>query len=422
LLCILDYGEKQCSSAFWNGELEAELRDLDRCDFFGLLKKNDDREKVMEEVDRIRSKTNYQHPSDDCSDICKARGFGRLWVVDGQWKLMFSHCMMQRKNFIRGLPLLNYPNVCTNATQHGKAFCDEHIEYLKEHHPSVPTDILGFLKHCGIQRGDTSASDDVTTDVSEEMLQHKDVSKVDEVLNSLGTEASLQLGNCAVEAQGTTGFMEREHNALSNVLQDCLEPEPTTCNKETGEKQRLQKWSRGHLFIVRGGGIIDKWSPIFKSESPSQVFIIVISWLFTILKAMNPLHWSNVYLAYDNMCHLDGLKAARKPLPFSSPWDKAWMSINKIIDKLHIRNHKDTSCKEKYNPSSLKEEIPEGNTMAAEQTFVWLSRFKKIVCAMPKVHHLFYLHRMVKRRNKYTVNCYKSGKKPLLPRAGKTVN
>ena len=34
------------------------------------------------------------------------------------------------------------------------------------------------------------------------MLQHKDVSKVDEVLNSLGTEASLQLGNCAVEAQG----------------------------------------------------------------------------------------------------------------------------------------------------------------------------------------------------------------------------
>ena len=24
-------------------------------------------------------------------------GCGRLWVVDGQWKLMFAHCMMQRK-------------------------------------------------------------------------------------------------------------------------------------------------------------------------------------------------------------------------------------------------------------------------------------------------------------------------------------
>ena len=24
-------------------------------------------------------------------------GCGRLWVVHGQWKLMFAHCMMQRK-------------------------------------------------------------------------------------------------------------------------------------------------------------------------------------------------------------------------------------------------------------------------------------------------------------------------------------
>ena len=24
-------------------------------------------------------------------------GCGKLWVVDGQWKLMFAHCMMQRK-------------------------------------------------------------------------------------------------------------------------------------------------------------------------------------------------------------------------------------------------------------------------------------------------------------------------------------
>lgn len=117
------------------------------------------------------------------------------------------------------------------------------------------------------------------------------------------------------------------------------------------------------------------------------------------------------------MCHLDGLKAARNLLPWPSPWDKAWMSIKKIIDSLHIRNHKDKSCQEKYNPVTLKEELPEGNTMAAEQTFVWLSRFKKILCAMPKVHHLFYLHQLVEWRNKYSVICYKNGKKPLLPKA-----
>lgn len=28
-------------------------------------------------------------------------GCGRLWVIDGQWKLMFSHCMMQRKVIIQ---------------------------------------------------------------------------------------------------------------------------------------------------------------------------------------------------------------------------------------------------------------------------------------------------------------------------------
>ena len=117
------------------------------------------------------------------------------------------------------------------------------------------------------------------------------------------------------------------------------------------------------------------------------------------------------------MCHLDGMKASRSPLPFPSPWDKAWTSVTKIIDSLHINNHKDESCIEKYDPSVLKKKIPEGNTMAAEQMFVWLSRFKKILCAMPKVHHLFYVHCMVNHRNRYTVTCYKHGKKPLLPKA-----
>jgi len=155
----------------------------------------------------------------------------------------------------------------------------------------------------------------------------------------------------------------------------------------------------------------------FRSESPSQVFIIVLSWLFVILKSLNPANWSKVFVAYDNMCHLDGLRAAKNLLPWPSPWDKAWISVKKIIDSLHMKNHKDKACKERYNPSCLKEELPNGNTMAAEQTFVWLSRFKKILCAMPRTHHLFYLHRMVKHRNQYTVKCYKNGKKPLLPKA-----
>ena len=38
----------------------------------------------------------------------------------------------------------------------------------------------------------------------------------------------------------------------------------TTCNKDTGGKKTLQKWSRGHLFIVRGSGFIDTWQPLYE--------------------------------------------------------------------------------------------------------------------------------------------------------------
>ena len=69
-----DYGEKQCAAAFWNGELEEELRETGSLDFFGLMKKDEDREKVMEQIDEQRAKSVYQHSLEDCSDDCKARG------------------------------------------------------------------------------------------------------------------------------------------------------------------------------------------------------------------------------------------------------------------------------------------------------------------------------------------------------------
>ena len=123
---------------------------------------------------------------------------------------------------------------------------------------------------------------------------------------------------------------------------------------------------------------------------------------------------SQTILAYDNMCHVDGLKVAAKNLPFPAPLDKAWACIIKVIDKLHIRNHKDAKCKKLYNPEG---KVPEGyNSMAAEQTFVWGSRLKRIMCAMPRLHQFFYLHRAVKRRNDYTQRCHKLNKLPLLPK------
>ena len=38
------------------------------------MKQDEDREKVMTEIDKLRAKSVYDHPSEDCSDACKERG------------------------------------------------------------------------------------------------------------------------------------------------------------------------------------------------------------------------------------------------------------------------------------------------------------------------------------------------------------
>ncbi|KAL9950743.1 hypothetical protein ACROYT_G043297 [Oculina patagonica] len=142
--------EKRAANAFWTGELEEELRERGALDMFGMFHSDSDREVIMEHIDHLRAKNNYSHQPQDCTEDCKARGCGKLWVADGQWKLMFAHCMMKRKNVVNGLPAVNYPDVCTSAPVHGRAFCQEHLDFLSAKHPAVPTDIRGFLKHCGV--------------------------------------------------------------------------------------------------------------------------------------------------------------------------------------------------------------------------------------------------------------------------------
>lgn len=116
------------------------------------------------------------------------------------------------------------------------------------------------------------------------------------------------------------------------------------------------------------------------------------------------------------MCNIERMHVARKPLPLPPPMDKAWMNVDKVIDVFHFGNHVSPQCKERFSPAKLKEENPDFNTQAGEQTFIWVSRFQHILCSMPKNHHLFYLHRMVLRRNTYTAKCYKRNKKPILPK------
>ena len=85
------------------------------------------------------------------------------------------------------------------------------------------------------------------------------------------------------------------------------------------------------------------------------------------------------------MCNLDKMLVAWKRLPLEQPYDEIWLSINKVTDCLHLRNHKDPRCKELYNPDDTKEKFPNLNKPVAEQTFVWAGRFKKILGASPRI-------------------------------------
>ena len=70
----------------------------------------------------------------------------------------------------------------------------------------------------------------------------------------------------------------------------------------------------------------------YRSESPTQVFVILLHWLFENLSSI-PVpedQWSEVIIAYDNMCQLDSLQIAKNPLPLPFPFDKIWMAVRKV--------------------------------------------------------------------------------------------
>ena len=155
---------------------------------------------------------------------------------------------------------------------------------------------------------------------------------------------------------------------------------------------------------------------ICRSEGPAQVFMLVVMWLVCQFGAKGRDTWKALTIAYDNMCQLNNLRVARLPLSLPDDLKYIWLDVNKVVDDFHMKNHRDVSCQQKYSTEILRKTKPDANTMACEQTFAWLSRHKKILCAMPKIHFHFYLHRMVKRRNKYISYCYANGLRIVAPK------
>ena len=86
-----------------------------------------------------------------------------------------------------------------------------------------------------------------------------------------------------------------------------------------------------------------------RSESTSQVFFILLTWLISLMQSSSSLQPRNMYIAYDNICNLCRLHVSRKPLPLSAPFNMMWLELNKIIDMFHLKNHV-ACCQSKYSP------------------------------------------------------------------------
>ena len=116
--------------------------------------------------------------------------------------------------------------------------------------------------------------------------------------------------------------------------------------------------------------------------------------------------------ARDGMRHLDNLQMARNPLPLPGDLKFLWMYVKKIIDTSHIHSHRvpydviRTTSRKKIHHA----------TPCREQTFAWISRFKKILAAMRKTHHYFLTPLNGKEKEQINSSfCYRSGHRQVKP-------
>ena len=116
---------------------------------------------------------------------------------------------------------------------------------------------------------------------------------------------------------------------------------------------------------------------------------------------------------------MDRLKAFKESVPeviLPKEYANMWWKIRKIIDGLHLKNHRREDCKARYNPKQfgkVQPNVEHADTMAAEQQFSWLSKFRKQMNSMTKERQLFFLHRIIIRHNAYNASQQKQGVKTL---------
>lgn len=353
------------------------------------------RKQYFQMIDVKRQTELYSHV---CYAGCKKRGCEKVSTFDGLWKISFAICMWDCSSAYPSAITEYVPQCCPNEPENGKAFCDSHSQVVEK--LGKPSGLRPFLESCGVKG---------------ENINKEEKKGVDCILKEMAAKSLVKEpgGRTAGEEQGTERLLRKCSKDVKNF--EVVKNNEEECRKDVGENVRLRRYSRGYLAACSGGGHIWSFDPLFKSEGPVQVSLLMLKYLMKRLAKTDQAEWNGHFLNYDNICNLDRLKLLRNPLPLPAPFSTVWKDVRKVIDPLHIKNHKNPNCHIEYSSEKLKSELPDVNLMVAEQTFSWLGKFKKILNSMPKYNQLFLLHRLVQRRNEYTQYCYSIGAKPMLP-------
>lgn len=141
---------KSVAIAFWEYELYQELLDMGIANTWVLTKEkvatnfSGSKDAAVEYIVTNRISTAYSH---ECHQGCRSKGCGKLYVLYGNWKLCYAHCMFPVPVTIVGYEKeINYPKICPRSPEYHSAFCDKHLLVVKS--KGIPTDLKKFLQYC----------------------------------------------------------------------------------------------------------------------------------------------------------------------------------------------------------------------------------------------------------------------------------
>jgi hypothetical protein len=170
--------------------------------------------------------------------------------------------------------------------------------------------------------------------------------------------------------------------------------------------------TRGILLSATNCGIVMSFRELYGSESCTQVALLFMDTLdsfkgtcrffmpiinYYTCKFIN-LGTQPEYMVYDDACHLMRFVNTRMKREPVSRRLKLFNDKKFVIDKLHIRGHKEAFCNKNCHPDNFPE-LAKANTVICEQVNYWLNNFKYILKHMNRQRYIFFLSIILREFN-----------------------